>query len=200
MDPFVAVTTTLNPHGGGHRQPQVTLYANYVRVLARVGLTPVLVTPAHEPEAIARLVAASSGLVLTGGEDVDPARYGEEPVPEIGSVNPGRDAMEWRALDAALERALPVLGICRGMQVLNVAFGGTLIQHLPDHDRKEVHVQDAGRRVARDAAVDIFTVRQYDNGLSALDALKGTVDCSECSIPKPRSDKFRDLRGPNSLS
>jgi putative glutamine amidotransferase len=131
MDPYVALTTTINPDGGGHRQPQVAIYANYIRVLSRVDLTSVLVTPAHDPADIAALVRASAGLVLSGGEDVEPSRYGEEPLPELGEVNPVRDAMEWRALDAALEAGIPVLGICRGMQVLNVYFGGTLYQDLP---------------------------------------------------------------------
>ena len=72
------------------------------------------------------------GLVLTGGGDVDPAAYGEEPDPEVGGVDPNRDASERALLAAALEADLPVLAICRGCQVLNVELGGTLHQHLPD--------------------------------------------------------------------
>ncbi len=144
MDPFVAITTTLVPDGGGHRQPQVSIYANYLRVLNRVGLTPLLVTPAHDPADVEALVGLASGLVLSGGEDVEPSRFGEEPRPELGEVSPIRDAMEWKALDAALAREVPVLGICRGMQLLNVYFGGTLYQDLPTELGQDVlHYQTA---------------------------------------------------------
>lgn len=131
MDPFVTLTTTLVPNGGGYHQPEVTVYANYIHVLQRVGVTPLLVTPAHGPDAVAALVRSGLGLVLSGGEDVEPSRYGEDPIPELGETNPVRDAMEWRALDVALGLDMPVLGICRGMQLLNVYLGGTLYQDVP---------------------------------------------------------------------
>jgi putative glutamine amidotransferase len=108
----------------------VAIYANYVAVLERLGLAPVLVTPVHSPASIAALLARCTGLVLSGGEDVDPTRFGEAPIPELGQVNPQRDATEFTALAAALERELPVLGICRGCQLLNVHFGGSLYQDL----------------------------------------------------------------------
>ena len=131
MTPLVAVTTTLHPQGGSHRRPQVVVYASYMSVLDDVGLAPVLLTPVHSPAALQALMAQCSGLVLTGGEDVDPRRYGEEPIEALGAVTPARDELESAALGLALERDLPVLGICRGCQLLNVYFGGTLYQDLP---------------------------------------------------------------------
>lgn len=143
MKPFVALTTPLDPKGGGYRRPLVGIYANYLQILTRTGLTPVLITPAHEPDQIVDLIGASAGLLLSGGEDIAPSRYGEDPIPQLEEVSPARDAMEYRALDAALERELPVLGICRGMQLLNVYFGGTLYQDL-ETQREEVldHTQE----------------------------------------------------------
>jgi putative glutamine amidotransferase len=130
MRPIIALTTTLDPRGGDHRQPRVGIYANYLHVLQRVGVTPSLVSPAHDAESVKALVRAGRGLVLSGGEDVNPEWYGEEPTPQLGEVNPARDAMEWRALEVALSLDMPVFGICRGMQLLNVFLGGTLYQDL----------------------------------------------------------------------
>jgi putative glutamine amidotransferase len=126
----VALTTTIDPMAGSHARPAVFLYTSYIHALEQVGLAPVLVTPAHSPAAIAALLDACSGLVLSGGEDVDPAHYGEQPSPALGAVEPLRDAMELRAVACAEERGVPILGICRGLQLLNVHFGGTLYQDI----------------------------------------------------------------------
>jgi putative glutamine amidotransferase len=97
----------------------------YAAALRLVGLEPVLVSAED-----ARSLVGLDGLVLTGGRDIDPKRYGQEPVRETQAPNPARDNMEIGLLGAALSRDLPVLGICRGLQLLNVYQGGTLIQHL----------------------------------------------------------------------
>lgn len=130
MRPLIAVTTTLVP-AGHHRTPHVQLGAAYLQALEFFGATAVLVTPAHDTSSVAELLDGAHALMLTGGEDIDPARYGEHPHPETEAPNHARDALEFEALDAALSRRLPVLAICRGHQLLNVALGGTLYQDLP---------------------------------------------------------------------
>jgi gamma-glutamyl-gamma-aminobutyrate hydrolase PuuD len=84
------------------------------------------------------------GLLLSGGADVDPARYGGPPHPRTGAPRPDRDAWELALLETALERDLPVLAVCRGMQLLNVALGGELVQHLPDELGSARHQPRAG--------------------------------------------------------
>ncbi len=98
----------------------------YADALRLVGLEPVLVS-ADEPWSLKGL----DGLLLSGGRDIDPKRYGQEPVPEAQQPNPSRDRMEIGLLGEALDRDLPVLAICRGFQLFNVYHGGTLMQHLP---------------------------------------------------------------------
>lgn len=138
--PRVALTTSFEPAGGSHGRAQIVLYANYVAALEEVGLAPVLLTPAHGKASITALLDACDGLVLSGGGDIDPARYGETPSATLDSVSAERDEAEFTALTIALERELPVFGICRGIQVLNVQLGGTLHQDL-DTERAANHPQ-----------------------------------------------------------
>ncbi len=143
MRPLIVVTTTLGP-SGSHNLPSVRLNVQYVTAVEEPGATAVLLTPGHDPESVARLVGIAHGLVLTGGEDVDPALYGQEPHPELGSVSRVRDDIEMAALNEALRREIPVLAICRGMQLLNVALGGTLYQDLPSQRGDDLrHEQEA---------------------------------------------------------
>jgi putative glutamine amidotransferase len=109
--------------------PAVLLPANYVDEVTAAGGVPVLLPSV--PGA-ASAVTRLDGLILTGGGDLDPASYGQQPHPRTGRVSAERDKAELEYLDAALSAGLPVLGICRGLQLLNVARGGTLCQHLPE--------------------------------------------------------------------
>lgn len=130
MRHLVAVTTTVVPEAGPYRRPQLALYEIYQRVLETYGITCILITPGHSIRSLPRILDLCDGLVLTGGEDVNPAWYGEEPRPELGRVNQRRDRTEMVTLRLALERELPILGICRGCQLVNICLGGTLYQDL----------------------------------------------------------------------
>ncbi|GLZ76387.1 putative glutamine amidotransferase [Actinorhabdospora filicis] len=110
--------------------PASLLPRSYVDAVTAAGGQPVILPPTGEP---AGLIGVLDGLIVAGGGDIDPARYGREPHAATGYVRDFRDAAEFALTGAALAAGLPFLGICRGMQVLNVHLGGTLHQHLPDH-------------------------------------------------------------------
>jgi putative glutamine amidotransferase len=109
------------------------LAASYVEAVEAAGGLAVLLPPAASAaEHVDRLVEPLDGLLLSGGTDIDPDAYGQQRHPCVTHTCPPRDEFEIALVHAALERDVPTLGICRGMQLINVAQGGTLIQHLPD--------------------------------------------------------------------
>jgi putative glutamine amidotransferase len=136
--PLIGVSTYVaNARWGSWERRAAVLPEAYFELVAAAGGRPLLLPPPSTadggPAAGAEeVVAVLDGLVLTGGGDVDPLAYGEEPRPEVAGVDPNRDASERALLAAALRADMPVLAICRGCQVLNVELGGTLHQHLPD--------------------------------------------------------------------
>lgn len=100
----------------------------YVRALETQGASVVVIPPQAHPLEIARRL---DGILLPGGVDIDPVHFGEEPIPEMGEVSPERDALELELARYAAQHGIPLLGICRGIQVMNVALGGSLYQDLP---------------------------------------------------------------------
>jgi putative glutamine amidotransferase len=111
---------------------------DYVEGVVGAGGAPVVLPPLGDEQAAASLVGSLDGLLLSGGSDLDPGYYGEEPGTELGPTIPERDAFEMALVRLALRRGIPIFGICRGMQVLNVALGGTLYQDLPSQWEGEV--------------------------------------------------------------
>jgi putative glutamine amidotransferase len=123
----VAVSATRRTDEGRER---VALNSAYVRALTSAGLVSVVVPSILDPDAACAVLDRVQGLVLSGGEDVEPGRYGAAPHPKLGEIDAARDAVELALLAGAERRRVPVLAICRGIQILNVALGGTLYQDL----------------------------------------------------------------------
>lgn len=131
--PLIGVTTYLDQARWGVWDMQAALLpAPYPRLVRESGGLAVMLPP-DEPAAAVEVVARLDGLVVAGGADVEPVRYGAEPDPRTGPPARARDSWELALIDAALASGTPLLGICRGMQLLNVALGGTLVQHLDGH-------------------------------------------------------------------
>ncbi|MEL0626321.1 gamma-glutamyl-gamma-aminobutyrate hydrolase family protein [Salinibacterium amurskyense] len=127
----------------------------YFEAVTDAGGIAVLLPPQPvDAEIASSLIHGLDGLILTGGKDVDPARYGQEPHPTTDVPRKDRDAFEDALLRAAIDENLPFLGICRGAQMLNVALGGTIIQHLPDVIGSSRYGAGGGTFLVNDVAVE----------------------------------------------
>jgi putative glutamine amidotransferase len=139
---------------GDPPQREMALGMVYLRAVERAGGIPVVLPP-QSLERIDDLLDQLSGLCISGGPDIHPKAYGASPSPDLGPTEPDLDAFELAIIQAADARGIPVLGICRGAQAMNVARGGTLIQHLPDvTDGTIDHRQETpGRLTSHEVAV-----------------------------------------------
>lgn len=168
---------------GGYGVPE-----GYVDALRRAGAIPTLVLPG-DPRSPAELLDRFDGLLLVGGGDVEPSRYGQEPHAELYGLEPDRDELEISLLREADRRRLPTLCVCRGMQLMNIAFGGTLHQHLPEDPRYGPHGAPSGQDellhevrlvpgslVARAAGAEVLTCSSHHHqGVDRLgDGLRAT--------------------------
>ncbi|MEV8604513.1 gamma-glutamyl-gamma-aminobutyrate hydrolase family protein [Streptomyces griseoviridis] len=198
--PLIGVSTYLESGArwGIWELDAALLPAGYPRLVQRSGGLAAMLppdAPAHAAAAVARL----DGLVIAGGPDVEPARYGAERQPRTGPPALARDAWELALIDAALAAGLPLLGICRGMQLLNVALGGTLVQHIDGHARvpgafgRHPVRPVPGTRYAA-AAPEETSVPTYhhqavdrlgDGLLPSAHALDGTVEAIEPTLSAP---------------
>jgi gamma-glutamyl-gamma-aminobutyrate hydrolase PuuD len=152
MRPLIGITTYREQaRWGTWDVPAILLPAAYADAVAEAGGEPVLLpTGAISAEVVRRL----DGRVVAGGADIDPARYHQAAGPRTTVLRPERDESELTALQAALDRDLPLLAVCRGMQLLNVALGGDLVQHLPDVENTAVHDPGAGLYQRRDVRTE----------------------------------------------
>ena len=157
--------------------------AAYVRALLAVGGVPLILSPLMGPSLAGRALDGIDGLILTGGEDVDPAWYGAEPSVLLSPPSRERDLFELALFAVARQRQLPILGICRGIQLINVALGGSLYQDLPSERPGAVEHRPNGPRDARTHRV------RLEPGSRAAQALGGTG----CTVNSSHHQAIREL-------
>lgn len=196
--PLIGVSTYLEAGArwGVWELEAALLPAGYPRLVQRAGGLAAMLPP-DVPEHAAAAVARLDGLVIAGGPDVEPVHYGAERDPRTGAPARARDAWELALVDAALAAGVPLLGICRGMQVLNVALGGTLVQHVDGHAEvpgvfgrhpvKPVPGTSYAAAVPEETSVPTFhhqAVDRLGSGLIASAyAADGTVEAVELTGP-----------------
>lgn len=180
--PLVAVTVPVRARKGA---PTVGALAEtgYIKGAEIAGGIPVLLSPAHEVSSSAGLLARSHGVILTGGEDVDPRRYGGRASAD-GRVSPERDELEIRVAERALERDLPILAICRGMQLLNVVLGGSLHEDLRGNGFTDIDHDRTGNAISRHV---------HDVRLNGIERLAGVFRSERFRTNSTHHQAIRDL-------
>ena len=150
--PIVGITSYAeNAAWGAWNVPTALVPLSYVRAVETAGGRALLVPPSEH--AVEQTLDALDGLVFSGGADLDPAGYDADPHPETNGIRPERDRAELTLMGAALERDMPILAVCRGMEIMNVLRGGDLVQHLPEVVGDEKHKHTPGVFADHDVSV-----------------------------------------------
>jgi putative glutamine amidotransferase len=171
MRPVIGITSYAEQARWGQWDlPAALIPLSYVHAVERAGGRPLLVPPSED--GVEETLDALDGLLFSGGGDLDPATYGSEPHPATAGVRTERDRAELALLEGALARDMPVLAVCRGSQVLNVARGGDLVQHLPEVVGDEKHKETPGVFSEHDVEVS------RESRLGALVGERSTVKSS----------------------
>jgi putative glutamine amidotransferase len=195
MTPAIGICAAVERARWSHWDDEVALVpGGYVRAVQRAGGLSLILPPDDEAaERPDELLDKLDGLILIGGADIDPASYGAAPSPRTGATRPERDRFELALAHGAMERGMPLLGICRGGQMVNVACGGTLVQHLPDVVGDDHHLAtpgefsehevelEPGSLAARAAGADRITVRSHHH--QAVEELGEALQATGHALP-----------------
>ena len=151
MKPVIGIGSDVQVTPG--KRDQAFVYTTYIEALRRAGAIPVVIPP--QPENAAALVEQLDGLVLAGGDDCDPSVYGAERHHTVEPMDPRRQNNDLSLARAAREHGIPTLGICLGLQVMNVAAGGTLVQDIPSEIETDIeHVSEPEDRARHDVRIE----------------------------------------------
>ena len=178
--PRIAISGRVTDNGGKHH---TGVQVDYVYSVTGAGGLPLVLSPLMDVGHAFYALEGADGLILSGGEDVDPSHYGAKPSQHLKEVDPRRDALELALFAAAKERHLPILAICRGLQLVNVALGGTLWQDLPSECESQLN-HDVG---------DQWDIRSHSIALGPDTQLHDTLRCETLVVNSFHHQAIRDL-------
>ena len=180
IPPRIAISGRVTDHAGKH---QTGVHIDYVHAVACSGGLPLVLSPLMDIRHATLALDGCDGLILSGGEDVDPARYGAPASPKLEKVDRRRDEFELLLFAAARERHLPILAICRGLQLVNIALGGTLWQDLPSEFGGALD-HDVGER---------WDVRSHPIAIQQTSQLRQALGCDTLTVNSFHHQAIRQL-------